>query len=107
MNRDEILSKSRIDNRGGDERERKITEESGVWGAVAMVMAVAAVFMVRVLTKGGPMRPSCYPIHVPCCRECLYMEQDQIKQDAFGGRAVRCVCYRVAVRLRGYGLMPA
>jgi apolipoprotein N-acyltransferase len=53
MNRDEILSKSRIDNRGGDERERKITEESGVWGAVAMAMAVAAVFMVRVLTKGG------------------------------------------------------
>ena len=48
MNRDEILSKSRIDNRGGDERERKITQESGVWGAVAM-----AVFMVRVLTKGG------------------------------------------------------
>lgn len=46
MNRDEILSKSRIDNRGGDERERKITEESGVWGAVAMAMAVAAVFMV-------------------------------------------------------------
>ncbi|WP_415962566.1 DUF6442 family protein [Collinsella tanakaei] len=62
MNRDEILSKSRIDNRGGDERERKITQESGVWGAVAMAMAVAAVFMVRVLTKEGT--------HTTCLLSC-------------------------------------
>lgn len=53
MDKDEILTRSRMDNRRWDERERRVTDEAGTWGAVAMAIAVALVFIIRTLSKGG------------------------------------------------------
>ena len=32
MDKDEILARSRMDNRRWDERERRVTDEAGTWG---------------------------------------------------------------------------
>ena len=53
MDREEILAQSRLENRRGDERERRMADEASVWGAVAMAMAVASVFLIRMFFKGG------------------------------------------------------
>lgn len=54
MDKAEVLERSRMENRHGDERDRGITIESGTWGAVSLAAATAAVFLVRLLSKGGP-----------------------------------------------------
>ena len=56
MDKAEVLERSRMENRHGDERDRGITIESGTWGAVSLAAATAVVFLVRLLSKGG--RPS-------------------------------------------------
>ncbi|VWL91697.1 Uncharacterised protein [Collinsella intestinalis] len=56
MDKAEVLERSRMENRHGDERDRGITIESGTWGAVSLAAATAVVFLVRMLSKGG--RPS-------------------------------------------------
>lgn len=53
MDRDEILAQSRLDNRRWDERERRMADEAGTWGIIAVAIAVACVFLIRVLFKGG------------------------------------------------------
>lgn len=53
MDRDEILAKSRLENQRWDERERKMADEAGTWGIIAVAVAVACIFLIRVLFKGG------------------------------------------------------
>lgn len=53
MDRSEVLARSRMDNQHCDERERRLTDEAGIWGAVSMATSVAVIFLVRLLTKGG------------------------------------------------------
>ena len=53
MDRDEILAQSRLENRRWDERERRMADEAGTWGIIAVAIAVACVFLIRVLFKGG------------------------------------------------------
>ena len=47
MDKAEVLERSRMGNRHGDERDRGITIESGTWGAVSLAAATAVVFLVR------------------------------------------------------------
>lgn len=47
MDREEILAKSRLENRRWDERERRMADEAGTWGMIAMAAAVVSVFLIR------------------------------------------------------------
>lgn len=53
MDREEILAKSRLENRRWDERERRMADEAGTWGVIAMAAAVVSVFLIRMFFKGG------------------------------------------------------
>ena len=53
MDREEILAKSRLENRRWDERERRMADEAGTWGMIAMAAAVVSVFLIRMFFKGG------------------------------------------------------
>lgn len=53
MDRDEILAKSRLENRRWDERERKMADEAGTWGIIAVAVAVVCVFLIRMFSEGG------------------------------------------------------
>ncbi len=53
MDREEVLVKSRLENRRCDERERRMTDEAGTWGIIAMAAAVFSIFLVRMLFTGG------------------------------------------------------
>jgi len=106
MDRDEVLEKSRMENRHGDERDRGIAIESGTWGAVSLAAATAVVYLMRLLSKGGPpVRLARHPLRIPRSGECLQMEQGEVRMDAPGDRAVQRTCPRMAVRLRRRGLM--
>lgn len=61
MDKAEVLERSRMENRHGDERDRGITIESGTWGAVSLAAATAVVFLARLLSKGGAARLTCSP----------------------------------------------
>ena len=53
MNKEEILARSRNDNRLLDERDRRIADQASVWGAIGMGSVLAAIFLIRLLIKGG------------------------------------------------------
>lgn len=53
MDREEILAKSRLENRCWDERERKMADEAGTWGIIAVAVAVVCIFLIRMFFKGG------------------------------------------------------
>ncbi|RNL19612.1 hypothetical protein DMP07_06480 [Slackia faecicanis] len=53
MDREEVLAKSRLENRCWDERERMMADEAGTWGIIAVAAAVASIFLIRMLFKGG------------------------------------------------------
>ena len=45
MDRDEILAQSRLENRRWDECERRMADEAGTWGIIAVAAAVVCVFL--------------------------------------------------------------
>jgi hypothetical protein len=47
MNREEILEKSRQENRGGDERELQVKDKSMLWSYIVMVFMVAIFSFIR------------------------------------------------------------
>lgn len=53
MDREEILAKSRLENRRWDERERRMADEAGTWGVIAMAAAVVSVFLIRMFLRVG------------------------------------------------------
>lgn len=72
MDRDEILAKSRLENRRCDERERRIADEAGAWGIIAVAIAAACVFLIRVFfQRRESVRSACHPVRVSCRRERL------------------------------------
>ncbi len=56
MEREEILKKSRKENRGGDEREAQITAKAWQFGAAVGIMICGACMMVYGLVLGEPMK---------------------------------------------------
>lgn len=53
MDRDEILARNRMDNRHLDERDHRLADKASAWGVIALTAAVAVIFLIRLLTKGG------------------------------------------------------
>lgn len=53
MDRDEILAQSRLENRRWDECERRMADEAGTWGIIAVAAAVVCVFLIRMFSEGG------------------------------------------------------
>jgi hypothetical protein len=47
MNKEEILEKSRLENRGGDERELQVKDKSMLWSYVVMILMVAFFSYIR------------------------------------------------------------
>jgi hypothetical protein len=47
MNKEEILEKSRQENRGGDERERQVKDKSMMWSYIVMILMVAIFSFIR------------------------------------------------------------
>jgi hypothetical protein len=47
MNKEEILEKSRRENRGGDERELQVKDKSMLWSYIVMVLMAAIFSFIR------------------------------------------------------------
>ena len=62
MDRDEILAQSRLENRRWDECERRMADEAGTWGIIAVAAAVVCVFLIRMFSEGGT-RTTCLPFY--------------------------------------------
>jgi hypothetical protein len=54
MNKEEILAKSRQENRGGDERELQVKDKSMLWSYIVMVL-MATIFSFVHSERGLPM----------------------------------------------------
>jgi hypothetical protein len=52
-NRDEILAKSRNENKGKDLFEKEVQVKAGIWGAVAAAILAAIFFTVQIVVGGG------------------------------------------------------
>jgi carbon starvation protein CstA len=54
MNKEEILEKSRQENRGGDERELQVKDKSMLWSYIIMILMVVIFSFIR-SKQGLPM----------------------------------------------------
>lgn len=51
MDKETILAQSRKDNQVVDERDRKISNQASIWGALGMGFVLVAVFLIRLIAK--------------------------------------------------------
>lgn len=71
MNKEEILEKSRQENRGGDERELQVKDKSMMWSYIVMVL-IATVFTVIRSKQGLPMMDLSATVCASVCAAMTY-----------------------------------
>lgn len=54
MDKEEILAKSREENRNGDERDREIANKASMYGFIGMSAAYVVMLLLEVFLKGRP-----------------------------------------------------
>ena len=52
MDKEEILAKSREENRNGDERDREIANQAAMYGFIGMSAAYVVMLLLEVFLKG-------------------------------------------------------
>lgn len=53
MNKEEILEKSRMENKNQDERERTVAAQANTYGMLGMAVIFIILFLIRFFVKGG------------------------------------------------------
>jgi uncharacterized membrane protein len=71
MNKEEILEKSRQENRGGDERELQVKDKSMMWSYIVMVF-MAAIFSFIRSVQGFPFMDLSATVCSSVCAAMIY-----------------------------------
>jgi hypothetical protein len=71
MNKEEILEKSRHENRGGDERELQVKDKSMMWSYIVMVL-MAAIFSFIRSEQGLSMMDLIATVSASACASMTY-----------------------------------
>lgn len=71
MKKEEILAKSRQENKNADERERQIKDASMKWTYIAMVITAAIFAFIRA-EQGYPMMDLCATVAISVCAGQFY-----------------------------------
>jgi phosphate/sulfate permease len=71
MNKEEILERSRQENRGGDERELQVKDKSMLWSYVVMIL-MAAIFSFIRSEQGFPMMDLSATVGASVCAGMIY-----------------------------------
>jgi hypothetical protein len=71
MNKEEILEKSRQENRGGDERELQVRDKSMMWSYIVMILTAAMFSFIR-SEQGLPMMDLSATVCASMCAAMTY-----------------------------------